>query len=117
MSIETFKTNLLKAISEKDIERGTGVIVSISKEELNEADIDIRIYMDTEMQQLVTKEPYAVSYIPSISTSQELKFIDRTFGRDVSGNDIYYSYDSEKGEIKKTLFDKKSKEEWEKITN
>lgn len=116
MSIETFRENLLKAISEKekDIERGIGAMFGISKEDLNEVDIDLRTYMDTEMQRLVTEEPYAVSYIPSISTSQELKFIDRTFGRDESGNYIYYSYNSEKGETEETIFDEKSKEEWEK---
>lgn len=74
----------------------------IEKSLFSGIDCDIRLYMDSEMQHLVTLYPYYFSYVSCESTSDKLVFLD--FVPEVKDTDkeeewTCYYYDCDKRQV------------------
>lgn len=77
-------------------------LFTITRDNLSRPVVDIRVYMDSEMQHLVTLYPYSFSYVSCESTPDQLVFIDIV--PDVKENEkevelTNYYYDCEKKSI------------------
>lgn len=67
----------------------------IEKSLFSGIDCDIRLYMDSEMQHLVTLDPYYFSYVSCESTTDQLAFLDivpdvKDTGKEVELTNYYY---------------------------
>lgn len=101
MTIEEFKQELF-ALLYNARKMKTERLFTISKDKFSVPVADIRVYMDSEMQYLVTLYPYSFSYVSSESTPDQLTFIDIV--PDVKENEkevelTNYYYDCEKKSI------------------
>ena len=70
---------------------------------------DIRVYMDTEMQRLVTVNPYQVSYVMCESDADKLVFLDIIPDIKEEGGEIiqtYYLYDCDNHQVVKFINNK-----------
>ena len=77
MAIEDFKKELFaKLLAARIIEHER--LFFIPKDLFSGTIADIRVYMDSEMQNLVTIPPYRVSYVSCESSVDQLAFIDIT---------------------------------------
>lgn len=75
MSIEDFKKELFdKLLAARTIEHNR--LFYIPKDLFSGTIVDIRVYMDSEMQKLVNVHPYCVSYVSCESNDSRLAFID-----------------------------------------
>lgn len=101
MTIEKFKQELF-ALLYNARKMKTERLIAISKDKFSLPVADIRVYMDSKMQHLVTLYPYSFSYVSCESTPDQLAFIDIV--PDVKENEkevelTNYYYDCEKKSI------------------
>lgn len=94
MSIEKFKEELFsKLYYARKLQQDK--LISIGRELFSDSVGDIRVYMDSEMQHLVTLLPYSFSYVGCESTADHLTFLDiipdiKESEREVEVTNYYY---------------------------
>ena len=101
MTIEDFKQELFTLLYHAR-KMKTERLFAISKDKFSVPVADVRAYMDSEMQHLVTFYPYSFSYVSCEATPDQLVFIDIV--PDVKENEkevelTNYFYDCEKKRV------------------
>lgn len=101
MKIEKFKEELFEKLF--NVRKTVHDRMFIIDYELFSEDVgDMRVYMDSEMQHLVTLSPYGFSYVGCESTAHELAFLDIVPDIKESVHEVEltnYYYDCEKRRV------------------
>ncbi len=98
--IDQFKQELFTALENVPWTqpRGQGEMIRIDRNLLTVQVPDLRVFMDTQMQGLVTVHPYHAEYVSCASDNNNLVFLDITPYKEVTQNSIdiiSYYYDSD----------------------
>lgn len=101
LTIEEFKVELFQKLLEARKAEHDRLFV-IPKEKFSKDIPDIRVFMDSEMQRLVTVYPYQFSYVMCESDADKLAFLDIIPDiKDESGviTQTYYLYDCDSHKV------------------
>lgn len=101
MAIEKFKEELFgKLYNVRKMPHDR--LIVIGRDQFSEVEGDVRVYMDSEMQHLVTLYPYSFSYVISESNADQLVFLDIVPDIKDSEKEVEltnYYYDSDKHRV------------------
>lgn len=101
MTIEKFKEELFEKLFNVRKMHHDRLFV-VGKDKFSSNVDDIRVFMDSEMQHLITLSPYSFSYVISASDADHLAFLDIVPDIRESEHEVEwtnYFYDSEKRRV------------------